>query len=77
MDLNLTPNEQQFRDEFRVWLKTNLPEEWKGVTSTEDRDDYIEYLRDWQRKGIVRTAESLITIANRAALENLAEPGPE
>src|SRR6266850_1938331 len=50
MDLNLTPNEQQFRDEFRVWLKTNLPEEWKGVTSTEDRDDYIEYLRDWQRK---------------------------
>lgn len=50
MDLNLTPNEQQFRDEFRAWLKTNVPEEWKGGTSAEDRDDYIEYLRDWQRK---------------------------
>jgi alkylation response protein AidB-like acyl-CoA dehydrogenase len=50
MDLKLTPNEQQFRDEFRAWLKTNLPEEWKGGTSAEDRDDYNEYLRDWQRK---------------------------
>lgn len=50
MDLKLTPNEQQFRDEFRAWLKTNLPEEWKGGTSAEDRDDYNEYLRVWQRK---------------------------
>src|SRR5438876_5609847 len=50
MDLNLMPNEQQFRDEFRAWLKSNVPEEWKGGTSAEDRDDYIEYLRDWQRK---------------------------
>src|SRR2546423_14634738 len=50
MDLTLFPNEQQFRDEFRAWLKTNLPEEWKGATNTEDREDYIEYLRDWQRK---------------------------
>jgi alkylation response protein AidB-like acyl-CoA dehydrogenase len=50
MDLNLMPNEQQFRDEFRAWLKTNVPEEWKGGTSVEDRDDYIEYLRHWQRK---------------------------
>ena len=50
MDLNLTPNEQKFRDEFRAWLKTNLPGEWKGAPNAEDRDDYIEYLRDWQRK---------------------------
>jgi alkylation response protein AidB-like acyl-CoA dehydrogenase len=50
MDLNLTPTEQQFSDEFRAWLKTNVPEEWKGGTSAEDRDDYVEYLRDWQRQ---------------------------
>jgi alkylation response protein AidB-like acyl-CoA dehydrogenase len=50
MDLNLIPNELQFRDEFRAWLKINVPKEWKGGTSAEDRDDYIEYLRDWQRK---------------------------
>jgi len=50
MDLNLIPNELQFRDEFRAWLKINVPKEWKRGTSAEDRDDYIEYLRDWQRK---------------------------
>src|SRR5260370_34112177 len=50
MDLNLIPNELQFRDEFRAWLNINVPKEWKRGTSAEDCDDYIEYLRDWQRK---------------------------
>lgn len=50
MDLNLTPNEQQFRDEFRAWLSSNLPAEWTGDAKAEDRSDYIKYLRDWQRK---------------------------
>ena len=50
MDLNLTPNEQAFRDEFRAWLKENVPAEWKGGgIGSEDREDYIKYLRDWQR----------------------------
>ncbi|HEX8494968.1 MAG TPA: acyl-CoA dehydrogenase [Pyrinomonadaceae bacterium] len=50
MDLNLTPNEQQFRDEFRAWLTENVPAEWKGGgIASEDREDYIKYLRDWQR----------------------------
>lgn len=50
MDLNLTPDEQTFRDEFRAWLKDNVPAEWQGAASAEDREGYIEYLRDWQRK---------------------------
>lgn len=50
MDLNLTPNEQQFRDEFRAWLAANVPAEWVGSTNSEDRSDYLCYLRDWQRK---------------------------
>jgi alkylation response protein AidB-like acyl-CoA dehydrogenase len=52
MDLNLTPTEQQFRDEFRAWLKENVPAPWTGGGSTgsEDNSDYIEYLHDWQRK---------------------------
>src|SRR5438105_201235 len=51
MDLNLTPNEQQFRDEFRAWLKANVPAEWRGNgRNSEDRADYLNYLRDWQRK---------------------------
>ena len=50
MDLNLTPGEQQFRDEFRAWLEANVPPEWAGGTGAEDREEYIKYLRDWQRK---------------------------
>jgi alkylation response protein AidB-like acyl-CoA dehydrogenase len=50
MDLNLNSNEQQFRDEFRAWLEISVPQQWQGNTNAEDRDDYIEYLRDWQRK---------------------------
>jgi alkylation response protein AidB-like acyl-CoA dehydrogenase len=50
MDLNLTPDEQKFRDEFRAWLAVNVPAEWKGKANSEDRSDYINYLRDWQRK---------------------------
>jgi alkylation response protein AidB-like acyl-CoA dehydrogenase len=50
MDLNLTPNEQKFRDEFREWLVANLPAPWEGNTNSEDRSDYIRYLREWQRK---------------------------
>ncbi|HEY0406279.1 MAG TPA: acyl-CoA dehydrogenase [Pyrinomonadaceae bacterium] len=52
MDLNLTANERQFRDEFRAWLKINVPAEWTGggSTSSEDNDAYIAYLHDWQRK---------------------------
>ena len=51
MDLNLTPSEQKFRDELRAWLTANVPEEWAGGgTGSEDRAEYIEYLRAWQRK---------------------------
>ena len=50
MDLNLTPNEQKFRDEFREWLGANLPAPWQGGTNAEDRSDYIRYLREWQQK---------------------------
>ena len=28
MDLNLSPSEQQFRDDFRAWLGAHLPEPW-------------------------------------------------
>jgi alkylation response protein AidB-like acyl-CoA dehydrogenase len=51
MDLNLTPSEREFRDEFRAWLAANVPEEWAGGgTGSEERAEYIEYLRAWQRR---------------------------
>jgi alkylation response protein AidB-like acyl-CoA dehydrogenase len=49
MDLNLTADELQFRDELRSWLTANLPKDWD-----EWREKPIEvsfpYLRSWQRK---------------------------
>jgi len=49
MDLNLTAEELQFRDELRAWLAANLPKDWN-----EWREKPIEvsfpYLRAWQRK---------------------------
>lgn len=50
MDLNLTASEQEFRDEFRAWLSANAPAEWTRDTNSEDRADYLDYLRDWQRR---------------------------
>jgi alkylation response protein AidB-like acyl-CoA dehydrogenase len=48
MDLNLTPMERTFRDEFRSWLKDNVPPPWTGKTG-EDRREYEAYLKKWQR----------------------------
>jgi alkylation response protein AidB-like acyl-CoA dehydrogenase len=52
MNLNLTPAEQEFRDEFRAWLEKNVPQPWTGSSSTsaEGNHAYVEYLRDWQRR---------------------------
>jgi alkylation response protein AidB-like acyl-CoA dehydrogenase len=49
MDLNLTPTEQTFRDEFRAWLRSHVPAPWKGAVTSENREDHIAYLRTWQR----------------------------
>jgi alkylation response protein AidB-like acyl-CoA dehydrogenase len=49
MDLKLSPEEMQFRDELRDWLLANVPRDWN-----EWREKPIEesfpYLRAWQRK---------------------------
>ncbi len=48
MDLNLTPTEQTFRDEFRAWLRDNVPAPWTG-SAGEDGREHNAYLRTWQR----------------------------
>ena len=51
MDLNLTASEQRFRDEFRAWLHSNIPEDWDPAAShDEDSRQRFEYLRAWQKK---------------------------
>jgi alkylation response protein AidB-like acyl-CoA dehydrogenase len=52
MDLNLTHEEQLFRDEFRAWLEVNIPEGWSGVDvrEPESSQDRFVFLRAWQKK---------------------------
>ncbi|MBL8190142.1 MAG: acyl-CoA dehydrogenase family protein, partial [Acidobacteria bacterium] len=50
MDLNLTPEEQQFRDELRAWLAANVPPPFPGATNEEEKGEYFSFLRAWQRK---------------------------
>ena len=50
MDLNLTPAEEQFRDELRAWLEANLPPPFDGSRNEEEKGEYFNYLRNWQRK---------------------------
>src|SRR3954464_14649736 len=45
MDLTLSPNEQEFRDELRAWLQDNHP----GEEPPGDLDSF-SFRRDWQRK---------------------------
>jgi alkylation response protein AidB-like acyl-CoA dehydrogenase len=52
MDLNLTPQEQSFRDEFRAWLAANIPEGWgtADAHAPEDSKERFDFLRAWQKK---------------------------
>lgn len=49
MDLNLTSEEMQFRDELRSWLTANVPADW-AERREESLESRFEYLRSWQRK---------------------------
>ena len=49
MDLNLTTEEKQFRDELRAWLEANVPKDW-GEWREKPLEESFPYLRAWQRK---------------------------
>jgi len=52
MDFSFTKEEEAFRQEFRTWLESNLPDGWlEGKRDIpEDEKEYSEFLRNWQRK---------------------------
>lgn len=50
MDLNLTPQEQNFRDEVRAWLLANVPKDWESRRATDDMRDFFAFLRGWQKQ---------------------------
>ncbi len=51
MDLNLTPSQEQFRDELRAWLAGNVPHGWRerhaALPSMSER---FAFIRGWQKK---------------------------
>jgi alkylation response protein AidB-like acyl-CoA dehydrogenase len=49
MDLNLSAEEKQFRDELRAWLAANVPSDWSAWREKPIEDSF-PYLRAWQRK---------------------------
>lgn len=48
MDLNLTAEELQFRNELRAWLETHVPKDWDRMQE-ESFQDRFEFLRARQR----------------------------
>src|SRR5580698_5098777 len=49
MDLNLSAEERQFRDELRTWLDANVPKDW-AEWREKPLEEAFPYLRAWQRK---------------------------
>jgi alkylation response protein AidB-like acyl-CoA dehydrogenase len=54
MDLNLSPSEVKFRDEFRAWLADNVPKDWDSRRSQsakpQSMEERFDFLKRWQRK---------------------------
>src|SRR5260370_19894123 len=50
MDLNLTPEELQFRDELRAWLAANVPPDWERRRLEDPMHQRFAFLREWQKK---------------------------
>ena len=48
MDLNLTREETQFRDELRSWLAQHVPRDWDEMRQ-KSLENRFEFLRKWQR----------------------------
>ena len=53
MDLNLSPSEVAFRNEFRAWLNANVPKGWDSRRSQSAKqqtmEERFEFLKRWQR----------------------------
>ncbi len=54
MDLNLSPSELRFRDEFRAWLAASVPKDWDSrrgePAKAQSMEERFEFLKRWQRK---------------------------
>jgi alkylation response protein AidB-like acyl-CoA dehydrogenase len=50
MDLTLTPTEERFRDECRVWLDTHVPRQWHdpAFRAALSAGEEVAFLKSWQ-----------------------------
>jgi len=52
MNLDYSPEEQQFRVEVRNWIDANLSPDWEEIShrQAENMDAWMAFLKDWQHK---------------------------
>ena len=50
MDLSFSPEEEQFRQDLRDWLQSNLPDGWGVSFKMPKGESRLEFLRSWQRR---------------------------
>jgi alkylation response protein AidB-like acyl-CoA dehydrogenase len=51
MDLNLSPEEETFRQEFRAWLDAHLPDDWKqAAVATLAEQEKLTVRQSWERR---------------------------
>ncbi len=50
MDLSFSPEEEQFRQDLRHWLQSNLPDGWGVSFKMPKGESRLEFLRSWQRR---------------------------
>jgi len=50
MDLNLNPQETEFRDELRAWLQNNVPLDWETHRLRDSMEGRFQFLRAWQKR---------------------------
>jgi CRP/FNR family transcriptional regulator, cyclic AMP receptor protein len=55
-------------------LQISLSQRELGNIVGATRESINKCLREWQRNGVIKTENNLITIKNRVALKKLAEP---
>ncbi|MCS6805639.1 MAG: acyl-CoA dehydrogenase [Acidobacteriota bacterium] len=52
MNLNYTPEEEQFRHHVRAWLNEHLPRDWQQLARAQSKrmDEWMAFLKRWQRQ---------------------------
>jgi alkylation response protein AidB-like acyl-CoA dehydrogenase len=50
MNLRQTKEEERLRAEVRAWLEANLPRDWERLANTGDLDEWMAFLKSWQRR---------------------------